>query len=172
MAEKSCGGCKKTIIGNEGAKCVEAICDDCDHAVDVDGEIGCRFVGVWFESGGERRLVVRPCLLGQRQRDPTLGCANPETPDKWDGARRSIAAGQSAALISIGPESSLESNARACHGHSDGRKPCQYRDGAFCVEGGKRRLIQITRPEFCRIGRWKAIEAPGDRVSQQKGIES
>lgn len=134
------------------------ICSECSHAVDVAGAIGCAFVGVWRECGGVRRLVVRPCLLGQRQRNLAMGCANPETPGKWDGAERPFSKPRSADKSNPGKESDAERRARACHGHGDGRAACPHCDGAFCTEGVERRRIRLGVKVFCRIGRWGETE--------------
>ena len=134
---------------------LQAVCEDCPHSVDIDGRVGCRFVGKEHESGGVKRFVPSACALARRMRDPALGCPDPDG-DRWAGIDR-----PTIPLPVYRPRparSAMEVRARICHGHKtdgpDAVPTCEWCDRGKCAASGTRQRIRLSDPAFCVKGKW------------------
>ena len=135
---------------------VTEICEECDDSVDVGGRTGCRHIGAMLESGGQTKWVPSCCGLRARQMDPTQGCANPETPHKWDGAKRPEQP-KTESLPVLQP-SAIEGSVRACLGHID-EPPCPlHGDGWMCGAVGRSIAPDLANPTGCCVVNRKPAE--------------
>lgn len=139
----------------------EEICEDCDHSVDIEDRIGCKFVGRHFGAEGVGKLVPSACALTRRQREPDATCADPdpETPDRWAIATRPPRIPMpEAPTFYPEPPTLLEGSIRACFGHID-EAPCPHFAPGFVCKAANRSIAgDLERPTGCCVTGLKPLE--------------